>query len=360
LCGVLFYLRKKPELKTDNWPKVACLKPLCGYDFETFQNLKSFLAQDYPDYEVIFGVADKEDNAYQIARSVCSNNQSENAMAVIGEIGSGANRKVRNLRNIESHIAPDAEVLVLSDSDTRVTKDYLKHIIAPIHNDATIGAVTSIFRIENTSNLGDLMEAFSVESVFVPGVLIVAAFSKLKYAFGASIAVKRSEFLEAGGFREIEDYLADDYKLGSIIFNKGRRVVLSPYVVSILPPKQSLRNTFKHLVRWGRTIRVCEPIGYFCSIVCHSIFWALMVFVATGAGQFGWIVLGGTCIIRILTAAVVSASIGSRKGIMRAVLAPIWDLLSLPIYLAGILGNKVTWRGVKFRVFSDGRMAEIK
>jgi len=359
-CGILFRLRQKSDLTGNNWPKAACLKPLCGNDFEAFLNLKSFLNQDYPDYEVIFGTANKEDAAYQIACAVCNGNYTGHAKAVSGEIGKGANRKVRNLRNIYANLSPAVEIIVLSDSDTRVTKSYLKNIIAPIQNDPTVGAATSIYKIEGVSSLGGLLEALAVEATFVPGVLVVATFSDLKYAFGASIAVKHSDFLRAGGFATIEDYLADDYQIGNIIYNGGKRVALSSYVVSIVVPKQSLKNTFAHLTRWNRTIRICEPTGYLFSIICYCTFWAVAAFAAIGANQIGWTVLGGSCIIRSLTAAVIAASIGSKKGIMRAILAPAWDLLSALIWLAGLFGNEVTWRGVKYTLFSDGRMSEIE
>lgn len=360
VCGILFYLRRKRDISGSIWPKAACLKPLCGYDFETSLNLKSFLDQDYPDYEVVFGTAKKEDGAYQEAYSICSEDRSAHCKAVFGEVGDGGNPKVRNLRNIEGHISPAAEVVVLSDSDTRVTKDYLKSMVAPISSDPTVGAVTSIYRVENTSSLGGIMEALSVETTFVPGVLVVSTISGLKYAFGASIAIRRSDFLEAGGFRAIEDYLADDYKIGKIIYERQKRVVLSPYVVSVISTNQGLKDTFTYLLRWHRTIRACEPIGYFFSIISYSPLWALIAFKAIGTNPVGWTVLVGTCLIRIFSAALVAAAIGSRGGLIRAILTPVGDLLSSLLWLGGLIINRVTWRGVRYKVLSDGRMAGIQ
>ena len=86
----------------------------------------------------------------------------------------------------------------------------------------------------------------------------------------------------------------------------------------------------------------------------------MIAFVAIGANPIGWAVLGGSCFIRFLTAAIVAASIGSQKGVTRAILAPAWDILSLLIWLAGLMGKEVTWRGVKYKLFSDGRMAEVR
>jgi ceramide glucosyltransferase len=219
--------------------------------------------------------------------------------------------------------------------------------------------VTSIYRVEKILSPGDLLEALSVEFTFVPGVLVAVTFSDLKFAFGASIALNRSVFLNAGGFDAIEDYLADDYRIGNIIQKSGKRVLLSHYVVSIISSRQGFTDALAHLLRWSRTVRVCEPIGYLFSVICHSTFWALTVFVATRADGIGWAVLGGTCIIRILSAAAVSAAIRSSGGIFRAFLTPIWDLISIFIWLAGLVGNRVTWRGTRYRIFSDGRMTKL-
>jgi ceramide glucosyltransferase len=166
--------------------------------------------------------------------------------------------------------------------------------------------------------------------------------------------------LEAGGFRAIEDYLADDYKIGKIIYERQKRVVLSPYVVSVISTNQGLKDTFTHLLRWSRTIRACEPIGYFFSIISYSPLWALIAFKAIGTNPVGWTVLVGTCLIRIFSAALVAAAIGSRGGLIRAILAPVGDLLSSLLWLGGLIINQVTWRGVRYKVLSDGRMAGIQ
>jgi len=360
VCGILFYLRRKRDIPASVWPKTACLKPLCGYDCGTSLNLKSFIHQDYPDYEVIFGAAKKEGGAYEEAYSICSEDGNSHCKAVLGEVGHGGNPKVRNLRNIEAHISPDAEVIVLSDSDTRVTKGYLKDMVRPISSDPTVGAVTSIYRVENISSLGGMMEALSVEATFVPGILVVSTTSRLRYAFGASIAIRRSDFSESGGFRAIENYLADDYKVGSILHEKHKRVVLSSYVVPVISSNQGLKDTFVHLLRWSRTIRACEPTGYFFSTLSYSSLWALLTFMAIGANQLGWMILVGSFLVRIFSGALVAAAMGSRGGLIRSVLAPVGDLLSSLLWLGGLMVNQVTWRGVRYKIFSDGRMAEIQ
>src|SRR5262245_35485536 len=48
-------------------PPISILKPLAGADDELAENLASFAALKYPDYEILLGVASREDAAYEIA-----------------------------------------------------------------------------------------------------------------------------------------------------------------------------------------------------------------------------------------------------------------------------------------------------
>ena len=386
ICAFIFFNRKQTSDNNGPWPKVACLKPLCGYDRETRQNLESFICQDYPHYEVIFGVKDRDDPAYPIAVDVCKDHPDRNVKVVVGEKGRGANRKVRNLRNIYDHVSPDALILVLSDSDTRVSRDYIRHMVKPLRNDPEIGAVTSIYRIEKIESSGDMIEALAVETTFVPGVLLTNCFSDLQFAFGASIAVDRQAFSRIGGFEAIEDYLADDYKIGNLIYRgnpaqseskkfqalknterssvergkvSGKRIVLSSYVVPIIPPGEGMFSALNHIVRWNRTIRICKPVGYFLSVACHSCFWAMACFVAAGGGLIGWTTLTATCFIRVITATAFVALIRSESGILKTLLTPIWDIVSVILWGVGLMGNTVTWRGTRYKILGGGKLKEI-
>jgi ceramide glucosyltransferase len=231
-----------------------------------------------------------------------------------------------------------------------------------------------------------LIEALAVETVFVPGVLLTNCFSDLQFAFGASIAVDRRTFSEIGGFEVIEDYLADDYKIGNLVYKgnpaqmdsvhsqspatastgsacrkgvSGKRIVLSPYVVSIIPPGEGLFSALNHIVRWNRTVRICKPVGYFFSVVCHSCFWALMCFITAGGSIIGWATLTATCLVRIVTAMAFVTLIRSKSGILKTLLTPLWDVVSVILWGVGLMGSTVTWRGVRYKILRGGKLKEI-
>jgi len=360
LCALHFRFSRKANPSEKEWPKVSCLKPLYGADHELLNNLKTFLSQDYPDYEVILGSNTQEDKAYCIVSTFLENSEYKNARLIWGTKGQGTNRKVCNLRNIFDHVSPEAEILVLSDSDIKVTQEYLSQIIDPMRQDQNVGAVTCLYRVEKTHNLACFLEALSIETTFAPGVFVASTFAPLNCAFGATIAVRKEDFVKAGGFEKIENYLADDNKIGNLIHASGKKVVLSSYVVETLVSWHKTKDALLHLLRWNRTIRICQPTGYFFSVITHSTVWALASLCTLGFHAKGYFWFGAVCLLRIATASLISFSMGSFYGMLRAFFAPLWDAISTCLWFAGLLGRDVVWKKVRYTISPDGEMKEIK
>src|SRR5207302_7989977 len=115
-----------------------------------------------------------------------------------------------------------------------------------------------------------------------PNALVAQWVQPFRYAFGASIAIKRAALDRIGGFAPIADYLADDYQLGRRVADAGYRLVLLPYVVETILDSVTLRDVWRHQVRWARTYRVCQPVGWFFSVVTHAKLWGRLA-----AGRVG-------------------------------------------------------------------------
>src|SRR5262249_8854301 len=49
-------------------PSVSVLKPLCGVQPGLYETLRSFCAQDYPSFQLVFGVSDPGDPAVDVVR----------------------------------------------------------------------------------------------------------------------------------------------------------------------------------------------------------------------------------------------------------------------------------------------------
>src|SRR6184192_3262830 len=51
-------------------PPVSIFKPLKGTDPEMYENFRSHCLQDYPEYEIIFGVSEADDPALEFLRKL--------------------------------------------------------------------------------------------------------------------------------------------------------------------------------------------------------------------------------------------------------------------------------------------------
>ena len=128
--------------ETASQKSITVMKPLCGDEIELEKNLRSFCTQDYPNYQVIFGVRDPCDVAVCIAERVIQAFPHQDISLVIDDQAMGSNLKVSNLINM----APLAkhEIIVVADADMIVGNDYLKTVSAAFNNDK-VGAATCLY-----------------------------------------------------------------------------------------------------------------------------------------------------------------------------------------------------------------------
>jgi ceramide glucosyltransferase len=335
---------------TPNTRRVSLLKPVCGVDRGSQASFETFLNQDYPDYEVIFGALDPDDPAIPIIRQI------DAAELAIGSEIEGANNKVRILHNLARRAT--GEILVVSDADTRVTPDFLRRITAPF-DDPGVGAVTCLYRGVEGRAIADALEGLHMTCVFAPGVACAERLNGIDFGLGAAIAVRRSVLDAIGGFEAIADHLADNFQLGRKVAEAGFRVALSDYVMEIVLGGEGLRPVLSRELRWCRTTRVSRPRGHFGLVVTFGFAYAVGFLLTSGFSALGWEVFAGLTLVRFATAFAGARALGDRKFARRAFLLPLRDLLSFGVWIAGYLSRKVTWRGRRLSVASDGRMVAL-
>jgi ceramide glucosyltransferase len=328
---------------------VSILKPLKGNDPEMYENLRSHCQLQYPEYEIVFGVSDIEDPALVSVERLRKEFPQRAIRWVLCPKTLGANLKVSNL----AQMVPQAsyECLLVNDSDIRVPSDYLQMVINPL-TDPEIGLVTCLYRGRARSTLGSRLEALGISTDFAAGVLTARALEGgIRFGLGSTLAFRRRELCAIGGFEALADYLADDYELGSRIAQLGLKVKLSEVIVDTCLPPYSLSEFFLHQLRWSRAIRDSRPAGYWGLVLTFGLPWALLaVLVSKGAG-WAWVLLGATGLARLLTALVVGRGVLEDRQTTRwMLLIPLRDLLAVPIWIASLAGNRVTWRGMRFRL----------
>ncbi len=261
--------RRTSKITTDASLRVSVLKPLYGAEPRLAANLRSFCAQDYPaDWQIVFGVRDLNDPAVAVVRELQAEYPDRDLRLVIDGELHGSNYKVSNLINLFRQCR--YEVLVIADSDIEVPPDYLSRVVAPLE-DRGVGIVTCIYRGNPVGGFWSQLGAQFIDDWFAPSVLVSNLFGARDFAFGATIALHRDALFGAGGFRAIADQLADDWWLGELVRRQGLKTVLSECVVSTDVIESSLESLVLHELRWLRTIRSIQPLGYTLSVITIGI-----------------------------------------------------------------------------------------
>jgi ceramide glucosyltransferase len=378
-------------------PPISILKPLKGCDPTTAESLQSWFNQNYSGQtQILFGVADASDPVCTIVQEIIAKNPKRDAQLVTCEKLIGANAKVAKLARLERLAKHD--LILVSDADVRVPPDFLSYIVAPLTRPSTtlspsdgekdgvrgeIGLINCFYRLANPTTTAMRWEAVAINADFWSQVLQSATLKPPDFALGAAMLVRREALAEIGGFQSLADCLADDYQLGHRIAKNGRRIAFCPVVAECWDAPMRWRDVWKHQLRWARTIRVCQPLPYFFSILSNAGFWSLLwlVFELTGTTirtmgfdsslayptelvvslQSGAVAAMTCCLIRILVAYDLEQRLTRSAAHANYFwLVPVKDLLQAAIWFCAFAGNTVEWRGRKMKLRPDGTLIEEK
>jgi ceramide glucosyltransferase len=342
---------------TEPTSPVSLLKPFKGTDPGMYESLRSHCLQNYPEYEIIFGVSESDDPAIELITHLKEEFPERNIRLIYCEKVLGANVKVSNL----AQMLPMARsgVLVINDSDIRVAPDYLQQVVPPL-TDPKVGLVTCLYRGIAAPTLGSKLESLGISTDFAPGVLTARSLENIRFGLGSTLAFRRSDLAKIGGFEALVDYLADDYQLGSRIAALGLEVKLSEVVVETYLPAYDLRGFIAHQLRWGRTIRDSRPWGYVGLLFTFGLPWALLALIASQGAIWSWALLGATGIIRFCMALVVGRGVLRDRQVTRWMgLIPLRDCIAALVWLASFVGHTIDWRGKRFHL-KNGKLERAK
>jgi ceramide glucosyltransferase len=361
LWGAAAFLRRRQADKevgsAKALPPVSILKPLKGTDPDIYQSFRSHCLQDYPEYEIIFGVSDADDPAVASVRQLQREFPDCAIQLLVCPQKLGPNVKVSNLEQMVQ-VARYGHLLV-NDSDIRVERDYLRRILAPLA-DEHVGMVTCLYRGVPASTFGSKLESLGISTDFCPGVLVAGQLEGgLQFGLGSTLAFRRTELEKIGGFRSIVDFLADDYELGRRISDLGLQTILSDIVVETHLPAYDLRGFLAHQLRWARGVRDSRPGGYIGLVSTYGLMWAILALFANRAAPWSWVVFGVTLSLRLATAIAVGKSVLQDSRLLKNLwLLPVRDLVAVAVWIASFAGHTVTWRGDRFEL-KNGRLIRI-
>jgi ceramide glucosyltransferase len=369
-------------------PPITVLKPLHGAEPLLEQALASFCTQDYPAFQIVFGVQDAADAALAVVARLRARFPRCDIAVVVDPARHGANAKVGNLINM----LPLARyrILVIADSDLHVQPDYLTRIADTLAMRGTGLATTLYTGLPAGDRLVQQLGATQITHGFLPGAVLARAMGR-QDCLGATMALSRDTLAEIGGFQALLPHLADDQVLGRLVAAAGLAVRLAPTVPATTVPETNFRHLWRHELRWARTIRALEPGPFAASVLQYPIFWGLLAILLSGGAVWSFAVfllawvgraLAATWVDRVLEPLLMAQSKpgerldsdpplqsgarretrpddlrledgwkladAARQGL--AFPCPVWllpvrDLMSVGIMVASFAGRRVVWRG---------------
>ena len=333
---------------------VSILKPLKGTDPEMYESFRSHCLQDYPEYEIIFGVSDPADPALRLVERLKLEFPECAIRVLICSENLGTNTKVSNLAQMLRQAK--YEYVLVNDSDIRVQPDYLEHGVAPL-SDPHVGLVTCLYRGIASPTLGSRLEAIGISTDFAAGVLAARQLEGgIRFGLGSTLVFRRRDLETIGGFEAFVDYLADDYEIGRRLVEQGFTVTLSDVVVETFLPAYTLPQFLDHQLRWGRAVRDSRRWGYLGLVLTFGVPWALVALMLSHVVLWAWILLASALSLRVAVALLVGWSVLRDRQVLKwLVLLPLRDLFALLVWFASLVGHKVVWRGQSFKL-KEGRL----
>jgi ceramide glucosyltransferase len=342
------FFRRSRELSADFTPPVSILKPLKGLDRDAYENLASFCRQDYPEYEILFAVDDEHDSVIPIVERLIRDFPSVPIRLLVGSATAGANNKVAKLCRLRR--AARHELLVISDSDIRVTSDYLRYVASPFR-DPSVGAVTCLYLGMTGPNLWSELEDLNLTSGFQITTLVARKLERMNFVFGATMAVAQSRLAEIGGFEALVNCADDDLELGRRIAARGYRVELAPCTVQTRCASSTAREFFSNHLRWGVVTRHSRPWEYAGLLFTQGLPWSLA---AAAVAPSRVVAVGYLCtyLVTRLALGFTHGAYGMKDPLLRRRwwLIPLRDAMGFFIWVSAHFSNRISWQESRFYV----------
>ena len=343
-----FFRRPVRRFDGNFTPPVSNLKPIRGIDPDAYENFASFCRQDYPEYEVIFCVGDREDPVLPLIDRLKREFPQRRIRVLFGSGRDATNDKVAKLARMVSEAA--YEHVVISDSDVRVRPDYLRQVVAPL-GDPKIGAVTCFYLSIDERSFADQLQSVGMMSDFYAGIVVAWQLDGVKFALGPTIATTRSRLAAFGGYESIENRPADDLLVGRLIAEQGAEVELSRYSIDTVADFGSIKELIYKRLRWITVMRLMRPWGHFGLLFTHGLPWAILAAAIAPSWAVAAAYLATYFALRCaITATIAVWGLKQRGYWSKLPFIPVWDALAFVIWMASFARRSIRWRGSDYYI----------
>jgi ceramide glucosyltransferase len=347
-----------PPHAGEEWLPVTVLKPVHGPEKNQRENLRSCCLQDYPVFQVVFSVQDKEDAAVPLLKELRQEFGADRVTVAIEDFRAGTNGKINNMIGGLRHARH--EVLVISDSDVLLKPDYLKTIVAPLR-DPEVGCSCTLYKAAGANTWYEKMELLTLNADFMANVLFAHISGASKFCLGASAALHRSTLEKIGGLGALADYLVEDYEMGRRVWMLGKKVAIVPYFVDTIVDLKSPSQWWDHQVYWDQNTRAARPVAFLATALVRSVPFAVLYAVARMGDAVGLWTMAGAFALRLMSAAVVLRwGLRDREGLRSIGMLILRDISSLATWLLAFTKRTTIWRGTSFVLTRDGRLVAQK
>ncbi len=344
-------------------PPLSLLKPLHGAEPGLESYLESFFEQDYPQYEILFCAREPDDAGLEIARRVAARHPEVPAKCLwTGGKPDYINAKAASMERMEAEAAH--EILVISDSDVRVTPDYLRAVALPFADDR-VGAMCCLYRgVAAEGGVWARLEAVGMSVEMTAGVLAARLVEGMQFVLGPTMAFRRETIRRMGGFKVTADYCADDFVLGNETFKLGQTVMLSHHAIDHMVLHASFAGSIRHQVRWMKSTRFSRPRGHLGTALTFSLPFGLL-----GLASAAWLghPLWGLALLAWSVATRLALAVGVGRLAVRdtswfdlLALYPLRDLMGFGFWAASYAGRRILWRERVYELLKSGRMRAVR
>ena len=367
-AAVRFGMRKRREdqAAAEFLPAVSMLKPLHGTEPGMERNLETFFEQEYPEFELLFCARHETDEGLRLARRVGERYPGVDARYVTcGEpLPQFHNAKVFSLAKLDA--VARHELLITSDADVRVTKDYLRRMVQNL-KDPRVGLASCVYlgTAEGTASaaagFSSQLDAVGKSVEMTSGVLVADMLEGTKFALGATMAVRKESFRKVGGFEELGQFYADDFVLGNRLAAQGTGVLLATHVIRLMVQDTPFGLSFRNQLRWMQSTRRSRPWGHLGSGLTFAVpfgllglLWGLL----SGHAWLGPVWLAAMVVNRWLQAGVVLRAMGDAGWVRGMMIYPLRDLLGSLLWVGSYGGDRFYYRGKIYTLKEGGRVEE--
>jgi ceramide glucosyltransferase len=335
-------------------PGISILKPLCGVDEGLYENLVSFARQRYPRFELVFAIADSHDPALAVVQRLRVEYPDAPLRVIVhGETDPVANPKVISL--VHALRVARYDCVLVSDSNVRVSLDYLENIAAELA-DPQVGLVSNVIFGSGDETLGARCESLHLNT-FVLGGVCIADMGDVPCVVGKSMLMRRDELARLGGFESLRDVLAEDYLLGQRYHEAGYRVVLSCHPVETENRQLPFTRFLARHMRWAQLRRWCA-LGPFCSEpLLYATPWltAPMLVQESVASSMA---CAAALLVRIGSDGMLAKHVTGRwPSISALAMIPVKDTMLLGVWMIALCRRNVSWRGHSLRIGPGTRLS---